>query len=316
MGTPPDAERAARPATRPPLRGPLGGLPFTGYGFQGTHVACPVCGEDQPRVVATVDRYLKRLRTVMCGHCGLLYCDPMPSEADLARYYAHDYRAQYQFARSGPRERHRRKRRDEARERASFWPDIVTPGKRALDFGCGSGEMVEVLTDLGLDAHGFDPGEAYARDGETRLGARIKIARWQDVTYDRPFDLITCFHVLEHLRDPLGALVRMRSLVADDGHVMLEVPDSETDARKGIASFHLAHTVGFNGANLTLAAALAGFRVVASHWSTSILLTPGTVADLDALAEDGRHLTRAGYVDQSPFRRYLSYRTQRLFGGR
>ena len=292
----------------------LAALPFTGYGFEGETVSCPVCGGSDHRTVAGLDRRLKRLKTALCGHCGTLYTNPMPREDELADYYARHYRRDYQRAATGPSARHRRKRLAEAEARIAKVPDVYATARRSLDFGCGSGELVETLLERGLDAHGFDPGESYADTARSRLAERVQARRWQDAAYDAPFDLVTCFHVLEHLRDPVGALAKMASLLAPDGRLVVEVPDMENDARKGIGGLHLAHVVGFNGANLELAAARAGLVLEQAYEPTGFVLRHGTPGDIAALAARGLEKARTGYVDREPVTTYLGYQLGKLTG--
>ena len=41
------------------------------------------------------------------------------------------------------------------------------------------------------------------------------------------FDLITAFHVVEHLQDPIEIVAMLGSLLTDDGHLVVEVPSAD-----------------------------------------------------------------------------------------
>ena len=56
---------------------------------------CAVCGRLEYAVVGVTDRDGRPLRTVMCRQCGLVWTNPRPSDADVDRYYAREYRADY-----------------------------------------------------------------------------------------------------------------------------------------------------------------------------------------------------------------------------
>ena len=45
---------------------------------------------------------------------------------------------------------------------------------------------------------------------------------------DRLFDLVSIFHVLEHVRQPQLALAKMSSWLKDDGWLVVEVPNIES----------------------------------------------------------------------------------------
>lgn len=41
------------------------------------------------------------------------------------------------------------------------------------------------------------------------------------------FDIITSFHVLEHLADPIGYLMDIKKHLKDDGEIILETPNAD-----------------------------------------------------------------------------------------
>lgn len=292
-------------------------LPFTGYPYEGHDVACPGCGHDKCTSVAGIDRRLKRLSTVSCDLCGLLYTNPMPTDAELATYYSDYYRFDYQAADTAPKEKHLKKRVAEASMRQRQIEGLLPQTARTLDFGCGSGEFVAAMLALGHDAHGFEPGETYGNHAKSLMGDRISVRGWQEVTYDGPFDLVTCFHVLEHLNNPVEALRQMASWAKPDGFVFIEVPDlGKAHPNKGFGALHFAHLLGFNHHNLIVAAAQAGLvpeRIVAP---TGIIFRKGE-AEADAVAEEaarGRALTKRLYGEGRMVSNYFSYQIGKLTG--
>ncbi|PZO82020.1 MAG: hypothetical protein DI629_02540 [Mesorhizobium amorphae] len=283
-------------------------LPLTGYPYRGQPRGCPVCGAAGHRTLATVDRRLKRLHTVACSACGLAYTDPMPTEAELDAYYRGVYRLDYQMAGSAPSERHRRKRLAEGRKRQAALGGLLREGSRTLDMGAGSGEFVELMLDAGYDAHGFEPGALYSDAARGRIGERIRSATWQTADYGPEFDLVSAFHVLEHLPDPVGALRRMRSWLRPGGLVYVEVPNTAKQlALKGIGALHFAHVIGFNRANLCLAAAQAGLRPARIAAATRIVFEMTAQPEATGpLRAEGLALTDA--ATRAPFRAWVRHR--------
>jgi ADP-heptose:LPS heptosyltransferase/glycosyltransferase involved in cell wall biosynthesis len=49
--------------------------------------------------------------------------------------------------------------------------------------------------------------------------------------HDDLFDLITLVHVFEHFYDPVAAIRKLRSIVAEDGRVFIRIPDSDVAGR-------------------------------------------------------------------------------------
>lgn len=292
-------------------------LPMTRYPYAGAVVACPVCAEASFTPVAGIDRRWKRLPTVMCDHCGLLYTNPMPTEAELGTYYEKYYRFDYQFAATRPKPKHIAKRRREAAARVASLEGLLQPGARTLDFGAGSGEFVEQMLERGFDAHGFEPGETYAGHAISRLGPRVRNIGWQEADYGPEFDLVTSFHVFEHLSTPIPALRRAAGWLRPGGKVYLEVPDmARWLADKGVGSLHFAHVLGFNRHNLVLAAAKAGLRPLREASATGIVFEQGAVEDEEALAAAGRGAMRALLAVRSPMRAYFAHHLDKVGLGR
>ena len=95
-----------------------------------------------------------------------------------------------------------------------------------LDAGCGEGFVAEILLRQlpGLQLTGFDFNPAAVAVAATRVqNATFQAASIFDIPYpDRSFDVVGCFEVLEHQRDPAAAL-RELARVADRA-VVLSVP--------------------------------------------------------------------------------------------
>ncbi len=96
-------------------------------------------------------------------------------------------------------------------------------GKRVCDFGAGYGGFVEACLQAGYHACGVEMGETSIAALRHRFGDRAAINHGLD-EFANPFDVITMFHVLEHIEDHLGALERIREALAEGGLLIVEVP--------------------------------------------------------------------------------------------
>jgi ubiquinone/menaquinone biosynthesis C-methylase UbiE len=97
--------------------------------------------------------------------------------------------------------------------------------ERALVVGCGSGrEAVTLGRRLGVDVTGIDIVDRF--DPEARLNARL--LRGDATCLDFPdvsFDLVYCYHALEHIRDPMLAVMEMGRVLRDDGLCWVGTPN-------------------------------------------------------------------------------------------
>jgi SAM-dependent methyltransferase len=99
------------------------------------------------------------------------------------------------------------------------------PG-RALDVGCGDGSFLEGLAQRGWEVFGTELSASIASTAKRRLGDRVLVEKMETGAYpEASFDLITFWHVLEHVDSPRKALAEARRLIKANGTVLIAVPN-------------------------------------------------------------------------------------------
>ncbi len=95
----------------------------------------------------------------------------------------------------------------------------AVPGGELLDVGCGSGDALKFMQQLGGKTTGvdFDPQAARAAKLQA-LDVRIRSLESQQFPDER-FDAVTLSHVIEHLQDPLRALHECRRILKPGGRL-------------------------------------------------------------------------------------------------
>lgn len=155
-------------------------------------------------------------------------------------------------------------------------------GQRVLDIGCGVGELIELLGDLGFTAVGVD-GNAEQVDAVKRRGLEaIATDLERGLPFaDRSFDGATCLEVIEHIARAERLLQETGRILKVGGFLLLSTPNY------GYLHHRAHHLLGrppwnegvhlrfFTAASLRTALARAGFEVVAQSsfgpiplWST------------------------------------------------
>ncbi|WP_328748340.1 class I SAM-dependent methyltransferase [Streptomyces sp. NBC_00285] len=121
---------------------------------------------------------------------------------------------------------------------------------RALDVGCGSGDLVRLLATRATHVHGIDSDERIIGEARelTDPGLPVTYSVADALSYDEgPYDVITCVAVLHHL--PLaGALARFRRQLAPGGTlVIVGVAQEDTRVQQllGLASVPLNAVTGW-----------------------------------------------------------------------
>jgi len=85
-----------------------------------------------------------------------------------------------------------------------------------LDLGCGDGTFINLSLQNNINAWGVDK--------ISSTHPRVTSTKIENFKSNRKFDVITMFHVLEHLEKPRLALIKIKSLLKKDGVLVIEVP--------------------------------------------------------------------------------------------
>jgi SAM-dependent methyltransferase len=137
---------------------------------------------------------------------------------------------------------------------------LPPPGGSHLDVGSGEGTLLRAVRDIRPDVHlrGVEPTVAYRANAEADTGVAIAPSL-ADLERDTAYHLVTCIHVLEHVREPLELLQQIRDRLAPTGWCYVDVPDAAMYS--GIDDFHVAHCSHFTAHTLAMACARAGLAV-------------------------------------------------------
>ncbi len=103
----------------------------------------------------------------------------------------------------------------------------LQPHGRVLDVGCGTGEFLAHLKSRGYLVQGVEP-SLKARE-QVIANFSIQVVPTLDlVPAQEQFQVVTLWHVLEHLPDIRTTLKRIFALLADGGLFVIAVPDRES----------------------------------------------------------------------------------------
>jgi len=133
--------------------------------------------------------------------------------------------------------------------------ELVRPGEKLLDVGCGDGGLARHLSQavyVGLDPH------RYAANREPDI--RNETVAAHAISHPGEYDIVSAFHAIEHVADPLGFARDLVRCVKPGGRICILVPSRES-ALTAIPNFVLNapphHLTWWNeGALLALAGSL------------------------------------------------------------
>jgi len=193
-------------------------------------VVCPLCGSTafRPRFQGQ-DRLLGHpgiFPIVDCLQCGLSYASPRP--INIAPFYKGNY---------GPHQSTRPLQQDDVSVQdglPKLYYDVVkqaTPLRhgRLLDIGCGAGNFLVAMQKLGWQVRGYEPDPQAATQANQRLAPEdsppvLTAADLDGAFADESFDLITLWHVIEHVPNPVQTLATVRRMLKPGGVCIVQTP--------------------------------------------------------------------------------------------
>jgi SAM-dependent methyltransferase len=275
------------------------------------HVRCNLCGADEAETLYVgSDPYGEdvaeagssgaggsgrparpRYRVARCRRCGLAYQDPrVPAPAIGAHYPTSFY-----LPRGAPGEGGAAGLEAAYQRHLFAWEmDRLLAAARALgrapgsvlDVGCGPGQRLLLYRERGLEVAGVEMSADAERARDLGLDVfRGTLGDYLASAGPRRFDLVTAYHVVEHLFDPLAELRAMRALVAERGLVAIVVPNvGSLQARAFRGRWGPndlpRHTYFFTPRTLRAMVAAAGYEPLWLSTRMSFLHPPGLVVSL------------------------------------
>lgn len=145
----------------------------------------------------------------------------------------------------------------------------ATTNTKTLDIGCGYGFLVDALDNCGYDSYGMDISKqrlSYAN--EESLGNFINTNiddKEIKIKFGGTFDLVSAFHVLEHIRDPAYFINNCMDFIKPKGYLLIEVPNLNDESIKHIEPYKAfywqrAHLSYFDSQHLKIALDKSGFK--------------------------------------------------------
>ena len=244
-------------------------------------LACDLCGGRSFKAVN------KPAAIVECAACGFRFVTPRPTQAEIAQAYSRADQYDSWLA-------------DDASRLAMWerrWRQVQrvrpAPG-RLLDVGAGLGTFASLASRDGWKVDGTEVSRRAQELARERYGIELRLGQLEDIDFpEARYDLITLWHVIEHVPSPTAAVAICRKLLDPDGLLIMAMPNDGAAAHLLTIPGRLVHRA--LGRKPTRYQPLKpGGESHVSHF------TPGTIRRL--LVQGGFTVVAVGVDDARPVR--------------
>jgi 2-polyprenyl-3-methyl-5-hydroxy-6-metoxy-1,4-benzoquinol methylase len=188
---------------------------------------CPVCkGSHFKKFISAVDSLITKdvFQVVKCVNCSFVFTNPRPPESNISSYYQSSEYISHSSNSSGFFNKfynYLRNRNIDYKLRliANYRKDKG----HIHDYGCGIGAFLRHAKNIGYTVSGFEPNISVSED---TINSDLNIEKKEKIIFSEngKYDVITLWHVLEHIHNLDYTLEKMYSALSEDGLIVVAVP--------------------------------------------------------------------------------------------
>lgn len=192
---------------------------------------CPWCGTTSEQThIELKDYFLSKeeFRIMECPHCGLLFTVPRPGPNEIGKYYqSEEYYSHQQNKKGFIPKIYEFVKSFNIKNKTAMAIGGLPKGK-LLDIGCGVGDFLVQVKKQGWEVQGIEPSADAKAIAQTRLGFLPKDPSEYASLEDQSFDVITMWHVLEHVDDLKFQTSELVRLLKPGGRLVIALPNFQS----------------------------------------------------------------------------------------
>ena len=198
-----------------------------------TRKNCPICKSDQIRHILSAKDYTvskEQFEVWHCEDCEVRFTQNIPIEFEIGKYYQSEEYISHSNTSKG------------LINTLYQWVRDYTLGQKRklikkisglnagslLDIGCGTGEFLKTMKDAGWEVQGLEPDEGAREQAINNLGLKVDEPEHLFALPKAQYDVITMWHVLEHVHRLHEYMDQIKSLLKPDGSLIIAVPNYQS----------------------------------------------------------------------------------------
>lgn len=228
---------------------------------------CKVCESDKYNKIGEIKGIWKENKNIyQCEKC-FLYFIESPSDEEIYLLYKNEYHNSiknkiFEFAKS-------KMRYSRCLNQFNFIKaNINCDNKKVCEIGAFDGLLLNIFKNNKCEVHGYELNDRAREYAKNKYNIYLKQNFLED---NQKYDIIILSHVIEHFKEPKEILLKIKSMLNENGFIYIEVPNSplknQCSYETLIKYLTSPHTVNFNMDNLKYFAENCGLKIVKSQYN-------------------------------------------------
>jgi SAM-dependent methyltransferase len=194
------------------------------------YTSCPSCHSvNIAQAVKATDHTVshKEFEIWECADCGLRFTQNVPNAASIGQYYqSDDYISHTNTTKGLVNRLYHMVRRHTLSEKRNLIHSATRMKKgKLLDIGAGVGAFAGYMQEQGWEVTGLEPDEETRARAAEQNGVQLRPATDLYSLTPGSYDVITLWHVLEHVHDLHAYLEQLSKLLKREGRIFIAVPN-------------------------------------------------------------------------------------------
>jgi len=190
--------------------------------------ACPICqSKNIQKSLDVIDYFLtqEKFSVWHCKDCDLSFTNPRPEDKNLGKYYESlEYLSHVTKNKGATGRLYKFLRNINIKRKYKIVSEHISTGK-ILDIGCGTGELLNYFQKQKWECVGVEPNAQARKFAQEHYQLKVEEEQSLQFMPIDSFDIISMWHVLEHVPDINERMEKVKQLLKKEGVLIIALPN-------------------------------------------------------------------------------------------